>query len=99
VPPETPIVPEYAIPTVASGGSLSVNVELAGLIVRVICDELLACGALESVADTVSTKEPEALGVPLMLQLDPRDRPVGSDPLVMLQLYGPVPPFTGMAEE
>ena len=60
---------------------------------------MLACGELESVADMVITKEPETVGVPLMLQLGPSDKPDGSEPAVMLQLYGPVPPVTGMAAE
>jgi hypothetical protein len=46
----------------------------------------------ESVAVTVKVDVPTIVGVPVMLPLDTSVNPVGKDPLVTANVYGPVPP-------
>src|SRR6266852_447734 len=55
---------------------------------------LAVCGvAAESFACTVKVKEPEAIGVPLMVPVELfSDNPPGREPTVRLQVYGVVPP-------
>jgi hypothetical protein len=45
---------------------------------------------------TVTREFPAVVGVPLTPQFAPNDNPEGRAPLVMLHVYGPVPPLTGM---
>jgi hypothetical protein len=56
----------------------------------------LACcgGTLESVAITTKEEEPDALGVPEMVPLLPRERPGGkAEPVPRAQVTGGVPPL------
>ncbi len=51
-----------------------------------------------SVTVTVKVLVPVALGVPVILPVEPRVRPVGSVPL-LLQVYGVVPPLAAKVVE
>jgi hypothetical protein len=54
---------------------------------------------VESVAFTVKLKEPEAVGVPEIVPDEESARPPGNAPVLMLQLYGVVPPFAASVVE
>jgi len=76
-----------------AAGSEAVVIERAGPTVM-LRDFVAVCavGLVESVALTVNEEVPAAVGVPLSAPSDASDRPVGSEPVVMLQVYGLVPP-------
>ena len=78
----------------ASGGGLSVSVELGDTTVIVTGPVVVAAGLLESVALMVTTTAPAAVGVPLTTQFAARVNPVGKDPAVLVQVYGALPPLT-----
>lgn len=51
-------------------------------------------GELESCVCMVTEKAPDCVGVPLIAPLEPSKlRPVGSEPPLMLQVYGAFPPL------
>jgi hypothetical protein len=54
---------------------------------------------LESVTWTVKLEVPEDVGFPEMTPLALSDRPFGSDPLAIDQVYGEVPPLTARLVE
>jgi hypothetical protein len=93
VPPPTPIVPMYGVPTVAGGGDVSVSIPAAGLITNVTGPVVVFCGLLVSVAFTVSVVVLAVVGVPLIVQFA-IVKPAGSVPAVIVQAYGAVPPET-----
>jgi hypothetical protein len=77
VPPLTPIVPVYGVPTVAAGGELNVSVVL-GLIVIVIGPVDVFGGLLESVPCTVAVIVPGVVGVPVIEQFEFSVSPAGT---------------------
>ena len=65
---------------------------MTGLITRVAA-RVAVCGlASESVALTVNTLDPAAVGVPESTPAELKVRPPGKVPVLTLQVYGPVPP-------
>jgi len=99
VPPVTPIVCEYGVPTVPAGNVLTTSVSPALSIVIVSCPLTLLAGVLESVAFTVTVVVPDIVGVPLTVQPKPRISPAGSIPVVIVQEYGEDPPLTPIVAE
>jgi hypothetical protein len=95
VPPETPIVPLYGVPTVAAGGEVMVSVPAAAT-VMLSGPVTVSAGLLESLAFTCSVEVPAVVGVPLTTQLAESVSPAGRVPPVCTQLYGAVPPETPM---
>ena len=96
MPPLTGMVPVYGVFTVPDGGVPSVSVAGAVLTVTGTVPVPVFCGLLLSVAFTVTVLVPVPVGVPVMVQFAPRARPAGSVPAVIVQVYGPVPPLTGI---
>jgi hypothetical protein len=84
VPPFTPMVPLYGVPTVAFGGEVRVRVIVAGSTVRLTGPVVVSTVGLESVALTVRFAVPATVGVPLTTQPE-IERPAGSTPAVMVQ--------------
>ena len=84
MPPFTPIVALYGVPTIPFGSVLSVSVSPAGAIV-IDSGPLTVCiGLLESVAFTVSAEVPAVVGVPLTVH-PLIVSPAGSVPAVTAQ--------------
>ncbi len=98
-PPATPIVELYGVPTVPAGSDPVVRLSPAGLIVSDTGPVVVCTGLLLSVAFTVRLAVPGVVGVPLMRQPAPSDRPAGRVPAVTVQTYGDVPPVTPMVAE
>ena len=86
---------EYAVPAVPPGSELVVIASVAGAIVSVrLTVAVCAVGVVESVTLNVSGVELGPVGVPLIRPLAAFSvSGLGSDPDVMLQLYGVVPPL------
>jgi hypothetical protein len=85
VPPLTPTVAEYGVPTCPPG---RVPVEIAsgaGAIMSDTGPEAVAAGLLESAACTMRLAVPAVVGVPLTTHPLPRVKPAGSAPDVMVQ--------------
>lgn len=55
---------------------------------------LVLAGLAESVTVMPTVDVPGVWGVPVMVQLGPMVRPLGSEPETTVQLYGAVPPAT-----
>lgn len=72
-----------------------VKVSAAGLITIVSGPVVVCEGESESVAFTVTVELPAVVGVPMTAH-PLNDRPAGSVPDVIRQLYGEVPPLTPM---
>jgi hypothetical protein len=91
-----PSVVEYAVLTRPDGTELVVTctgVTAAATVRLNDCVAVCAVGEVASVTLTVKVKEPDAVGVPVIVPLDAASvRPAGSAPELMLQLYGVVPP-------
>jgi hypothetical protein len=94
VPPLAPMLALYTTPTVPSG-SAPVNVRAAGLITIVSGPVVVCEGDSESVTFTVTVELPALVGVPVTAH-PVRERPAGSVPDVIAQLYGDEPPVTPM---
>ena len=84
------------MPTVPLGSVPVVMLKPAGLIVIVTGPEPELGGLLESVIPTVIVVLPGVVGVPLTTQFAPSVSPAGSVPVVIAQVYGPVPPLPPM---
>jgi len=92
VPPLTPIVPVYGVPTVPFGRLTEVRVSYPGVtIVRLNVPLTLSCGLELSVTWIVRFVIPAIVGVPLTMH-PVSVNPAGRAPVVMLHRYGPVPP-------
>lgn len=76
-----------------------VIVSAAGLMVMLTVPVAVPAGLAESVAFTVSVEVPAVVGMPVTAQFAPIDRPAGSVPDVMVQVYGDVPPLTPTVAE
>ena len=81
---------------VAAGGAPSVNVALAGFTVTATIPLFVFAGLAESVPLTVIVEVPAVVGVPVMVQLLLSVRPACNVPPTRAQVYGAVPPATGM---
>src|SRR5437764_938706 len=91
VPPVAATVWLYAAPTVPLGSDAVVTVNGAGEIVML---SALVAVALElSFTWTVKFDVPAAVGVPLIVPSAASDRPAGSEPVVVDQVYPPDPPL------
>jgi hypothetical protein len=86
VPPATPMVPLYGVPTVAFGRFDSVRVRAAGETASVTGPVMLFTGLLLSVAVTVNIAVPAVVGVPVITHPAPRVKPAGKVPAVRVQL-------------
>jgi hypothetical protein len=75
----------YGTPTVAPGSVERVSVSELGTIVRLTVPVMVFAGLPESVAVTVKLDTPDAVGVPVMPQPDPRVNPAGKEPETRLQ--------------
>lgn len=77
------------------GRLVNASCSAAGDTVRLTGPVAVSAGFELSVACTVMFDVPAVVGVPLTVQLfGASDRPAGSVPAVMAQMYGPVPPLT-----
>jgi hypothetical protein len=87
-----PCVPPVNEPVVIlTGGIDALIVRLNALVAA------CAVGAVESVTFTVKLKVPEAVGVPEMTPLDAvKVNPEGSEPELILHVYGIVPPLAAI---
>jgi uncharacterized protein YaiE (UPF0345 family) len=81
VPPFTPTVPVYAVPTVPFAGAVRTSVTLDASIVMETGDVTVLAGFDPSVAFTVGIDVPAAVGVPLNEQFAFSVRPAGTAPL------------------
>jgi hypothetical protein len=80
-----PIGPVYGVSTVAGGGEVIVSVADAGLMTSVTGPVVVSAGVLESVAFTVRGVLPDAVGVPLIVQLEIVS-PAGNVPKVIAHI-------------
>jgi hypothetical protein len=85
VPPLTPILPLYGVPTVPAGGELRTRTPTAGLMVIETGPVVMLAGLDESETCSVIVLVPATVGVPDTVQLLARDKPAGSDPPVCTQ--------------
>ena len=76
------------------GSVVIVNVSAAAFTVTVTGPVVVFTGFEESVPFTVTVVLPGVVGVPVIVQPAPSVNPAGSEPAVIAQLYGPVPPLT-----
>ena len=72
--------------TVANGGLPSVSEPVWGLTTTVTGPVLVSVGLLESVAFTITVEDPVTVGVPVIVQLAPSVKPVGSEPPARVQV-------------
>ena len=86
MPPVTPMIAEYGVPTVPFGRVPEARESAAGLTVMTIGPVPLLGGLPESITVTVMGVDPGAVGVPVIVQLAPSVRPAGREPTVMEQL-------------
>ena len=96
VPPATPRVCEYAVPTVPVGSAVVVICSAGAF--TVIANDALADTDALSVTFTVKLLVPAALGVPVIDEPF-RLNPGGSDPLAIDHVYGAVPPLAASVAE
>ena len=86
----------YAVPCVAPASELIATLSGVPAVVTVIlsaCEAVSDFGVVESVTCTVKPNVPAVVGVPEIAPvLAAKLNPVGSEPALMLQLYGDVPP-------
>src|SRR5215472_2505484 len=89
VPPVAPTVTEYRMPTKADARVAPVNVSVEDMTIE---QARVAVILRESVASTVKLKVPEAVGVPDITPELEIVSPAGSEPTLMLNVTGGVPP-------
>ena len=77
-------------------GKVVVVMATAALIVTVYAWLPVCAGVALSVPVMVKLKLPVAVGVPLSTPVLARVKPVGSVPVVVAKVYGPVPPVAVM---
>lgn len=91
VPPEPLSVWEYAIPTMPAGIDAVAMLKAGGFTTSVKL--LFALAEPLSFTCAVKVELPAAVGVPLITpEAESRDNPAGSEPALIDQLYGGVPP-------
>jgi hypothetical protein len=83
---------EYATPSRALGRAVVVIVR-GGFIKSDRIAVVVWVGVAESDASTVIEVRPPTVGVPEIVPSELREMPVGSDPAVILHVYGVVPPI------
>ena len=92
-PPDTPMVPVYAVPTVAVAGELMVSVVGLALFRMLSVSDAESVDPLLSVTCAVKLAVPAVRGVPLSTPSLLSAMPAGREPEVMVQVYGVVPPL------
>ena len=86
VPPVTPMVELYGVPTVPAGSAPVLILSPAGLMISETGPVVVSTGLLLSVAFTVRLTIPAAVGVPDTTHPAPRDKPAGRVPEVTVQV-------------
>ena len=93
VPPDTPrVCCGYAVPAVPPGSDVVVMVGGVAAALMTICSGCVAERFAASVTWAVKLDVPAVVGVPLIMPVLDNVRPAGSDPALIDQVYGAVPP-------
>lgn len=96
VPPEAVRLVEYTAPCCASGNEVVVTCTGVTDALEIVIEKLfvdVCAGEDESVTLTVKDDVPAAVGVPLICPALLKESPAGSEPELIDQLYGVVPPL------
>ena len=86
MPPLTPMVPVYGVPTVPDAGGVRTSVMVPGSMVRLTGPVTVRVGLDISATLTVRFTVPATVGVPLTRQLAPSVSPACNVPEVIVQL-------------